>query len=749
MATDVNFGLQQYSAFSPPSIGACLLWLDAADSNTITGSPVTQWRDKSGRGSNATTGLGSVTAGTAINTLNTLRFGFNQTLNLSNFQTFSTNNSIFYVIRGVTSNTSGGGTGYFVFSRTVDNFSVFSGNQQFDVYQNPGAGRSYVTVMGSGGERNWGNLSTTAFSSTSNIVTTAGISYASVNGTSQALVATAVVRNTVATASTYQISTSRNCCGDVFTYDLGELIVYDGTLSLGEIQQVEGYLARKWGFTLPVGHPYRGVPPAMRLFQTVDILAMSPHLWFDAADSTTITGSPTVTQWSDKSGRGCNATTGLGSVTLGTAINSSNTLRFGLNQTLNISNLTMTNTNTSVVAIFRGVTSNANPAAGTGYFLFSRPADNFLVYTGNQQFACYQNPASGISYAFVMGPSTERNWGQLSTTAFANRVNIVSISGSNSADISGTSLVTNQSNAVVSNTVFTSTTYQISTSRNCCGDVFTYDLGELIVFDDAISTGRSHQLQAYLARKWGQTLTSGNFFSRNPVLVPLFVPTTLTGLALWLDGADSSTLTLSGSSVTAWSDKSGNSRNATGGVSPTLGTNGVTFNGTTQYLSTTYSAVPAAESVFVVATWTGTTDRNYCIIGTSATNGRGYNVFRSGGAAVIRWDRWGVAGYAQTSGVQSNVQFMSSAIFTGSAGTTGLNGGSQSASAAFSFSGTGTTNIGTGVLSDYFTGTINEVLCFSRALSTPQRQRVEGYLAWKWGLSASLPTTHPFSKFRP
>ena len=40
----------KYGAFQPPSISACTLWLDAADSNTITlnGSNVSQWNDKSG-----------------------------------------------------------------------------------------------------------------------------------------------------------------------------------------------------------------------------------------------------------------------------------------------------------------------------------------------------------------------------------------------------------------------------------------------------------------------------------------------------------------------------------------------------------------------------------------------------------------------------------------------------------------------------------------------------------------------------
>jgi hypothetical protein len=34
-------------------------------------------------------------------------------------------------------------------------------------------------------------------------------------------------------------------------------------------------------------------------------------------------------------------------------------------------------------------------------------------------------------------------------------------------------------------------------------------------------------------------------------------------------------------------------------------------------------------------------------------------------------------------------------------------------------------------------------------LTTTQRQQVEGYLAWKWGLQTALPTTHPYYKVRP
>jgi hypothetical protein len=46
-------------------------------------------------------------------------------------------------------------------------------------------------------------------------------------------------------------------------------------------------------------------------------------------------------------------------------------------------------------------------------------------------------------------------------------------------------------------------------------------------------------------------------------------------------------------------------------------------------------------------------------------------------------------------------------------------------------------------------GTIGEILFLFGTLTTIQRQEVEGYLAWKWGLQANLPASHPFAKVRP
>jgi hypothetical protein len=46
---------------------------------------------------------------------------------------------------------------------------------------------------------------------------------------------------------------------------------------------------------------------------------------------------------------------------------------------------------------------------------------------------------------------------------------------------------------------------------------------------------------------------------------------------------------------------------------------------------------------------------------------------------------------------------------------------------------------------DQFYGNIAEIIIYGAALTKSQRQIVEGYLSWKWGLQSKLPTLHPYS----
>ena len=52
-------------------------------------------------------------------------------------------------------------------------------------------------------------------------------------------------------------------------------------------------------------------------------------------------------------------------------------------------------------------------------------------------------------------------------------------------------------------------------------------------------------------------------------------------------------------------------------------------------------------------------------------------------------------------------------------------------------------------LATYFNGNIYEIVVYASYLSQVQRQTVEGYLAWKWGLVSQLPANHPYKLFPP
>jgi hypothetical protein len=44
---------------------------------------------------------------------------------------------------------------------------------------------------------------------------------------------------------------------------------------------------------------------------------------------------------------------------------------------------------------------------------------------------------------------------------------------------------------------------------------------------------------------------------------------------------------------------------------------------------------------------------------------------------------------------------------------------------------------------------IAEIVFYQSALSLSNREKIEGYLAWKWGLQANLPNDHPYKSSPP
>jgi hypothetical protein len=75
----------------------------------------------------------------------------------------------------------------------------------------------------------------------------------------------------------------------------------------------------------------------------------------------------------------------------------------------------------------------------------------------------------------------------------------------------------------------------------------------------------------------------------------------------------------------------------------------------------------------------------------------------------------------------------------------------SSSTGAWSFSaGTQGTMIGSyGPAGAFLNATIYEIVVYNSVLSTVNRQIVEGWLAWKWGIQASLPANHPYKSVGP
>jgi hypothetical protein len=313
----------------------------------------------------------------------------------------------------------------------------------------------------------------------------------------------------------------------------------------------------------------------------------------------------------------------------------------------------------------------------------------------------------------------------------------------------------------------TSPTSWIGAVGATASNYFRGTLHEILVYG-WLHSNDVPRVEGYLAAKWGlqALLPVGHPFASTVPFAGLFYPTAFSSCAVWFDALDASTFTLSGSSVIQWNDKSGANRHASNGVSPTLSTTGVVFNGTTHYLATPCTSVPtvsAGETIFAVVTRTGGVSLPRAILGATDNNGRA--LVLSGSTTVqAQWfqSTGGLFGNSNTSNsnVPLNTRVLITAVYggggTGSA-SAALNGMEQpTATGAITMSGTGTSYLGatfSDSITRFFPGVIHELIVYSNANTTPsitttkdlvayRRLRVEAYLAAKWGLKPSVLTSN-------
>jgi hypothetical protein len=640
-----------------------------------------------------------------------------------------------------------------------------------------------------------------------------------------------------------------------FNGNIAEILVYNNVLTTSERQQVEGYLAWKWGLqsNLANNHPYSIIRPLLRTFGPTDV----PNrclLWFDGADATTlglnVSGVPT--RWNDKSGNANNITSFTG--TAPTYDQNTGLLTFATNTSGTTTNSIALTNNLSysvfVVSKFPVLIDSGLSAYisvfghSSSYFLsisrqsYTAPAASNVQYyieanagagpygfiTNTASYNTYQNavfmysvtqqntrnytlslngntvtsvtPSVSITSATIIDSNTTRYF--VASTGSFNAGSTVLVDGivlgTGASGYNGRGLIT----AVSTNVSFTASIASVAPTSGSntftnaiasCGTlrnvpivigqasavVSTYGVGEVLLYDGGLSTQERQRVEGYLIWKWNIQRAAyatypvgGNIQTNFPLTHPMrnfpsatvmpFSPTVITGLGFWIDAADTTSFTESGGFLSQLTDKStGTNLNPTASAFQrvqTFNTNYPSFfggsTGGAGVLGTVSNfTLSSPSTVFAVFQNTGNSGGPYLfnITGTSNTN-RAFAYWNNQGTSntKLRIKTGNTNDEVITSVETNTIQVFSMQMGTG-ATQTYTNGtiattppiiGATVANSTLTIGG----NDATGSL----TGFLAEFIIYNAALTAAQRQQVEGYLAWKWGLNTSLPTTHPYYK---
>ena len=261
--------------------------------------------------------------------------------------------------------------------------------------------------------------------------------------------------------------------------------------------------------------------------------------------------------------------------------------------------------------------------------------------------------------------------------------------------------------------------------------------------------------------------------------------------SLWLDASDETTITGT-PTVTDWVDKSGNAYNfsATGNPQTDTSTenslNVIDLDGTDYFVSDDTAATwkflhdGTAAQVYIVIK-PSTSSNPDALMGLYGTN--------SGGSATVghsvAYDDRSGNGYNNgfLASVRRGVASTAAAVVNGLAGdvlspntftvlSSKIDADNGTAADRLEFNETGTlipyANVDTGTVSTSdplstltigafgdsgarfpINGSVAEMVIVQGAFSEADHQRMEGYLAWKWGLEADLPLAHPYKDAAP
>ncbi len=775
MATIVN----NRFVFNPTEITGCRLWLDANDPASITyssGTSVSQWNDKSGYRNNVSQSTASnqpTISSNYVNGRSAMLFTPNQwvqgNISIETYTRFLVySNSVVNVGAAVMDGAgflqNGGGTTY------QDSVGYFNPPPSFQTGSFFRIAEAYFPVTGGTSGRIWID----------------GTEYTS-------LPFYAPVGNY---PSSY-VAFGRRGDGIYFTGAVAEAILFNRSLTTSEMNMMEGYLAYKYGLQsrLPSNHPYRTaivqttLPNQAFSIPNSIFVDWSPSqvsglsLWLDGADPNG-TGVPpangaNLSSWKDKSGNNISVTASTNKPTFSqNSLNGLGTIRFnGSSGTQYYFNTAAFSFGTSQRAAFF-VIQNTGPASGAA----SVP-HWFWPNTGNG--------ANALSFNGWIDTNVQGTQGLQSYTVSKNVFLIFSLQFGNTSSVgetfnNGTSRGTFTKTSGGSSFADATSGYGIGAIPADATGLYFFDgnIAEILLFNTSISNTQREQIEAYLALKWGlQPNLPNSHPYKNVVPIKsgiavnslttmtqgLWTPRRVTGLQLWLDATDingNGTSVTTGTTITSWKDKSGNGNHVTGSSGTTTYLkNGINKNGSVFFNSSYFTGG-------FNSTFNGTTIYSFIVASINSSSTQFSRLLSLGRPGVNDFDSASTGipfvrntGLNQLYAANNNVAtakftitygspFLSQSYFNATTAAINLNGSSFNTTAttcAFNLTSYGLgINTNTSDIASLYVGEICEVLCyFGNSLSTSQAQQVEGYLAWKWGLQTSLPSTHPFAKWPP
>jgi hypothetical protein len=489
--------------FTPTSITGCQLWLDGADpagNRVIPASgTLSTWVDKSGVGNNAIAYTGA-TAPSFSSATNSITFGTN-----------------YYYISGISSGPSAQ-TLFMVLRRTTSSWNTPYGSSVNSgaTWYMDNASPTFI-AWNPFGQNNSSGANLLFYNNVTNVVcgtNNGGANIMYLNGTADTAGSTSFSSSGIMNIGTSSSGINGAPTQNGFIGTISEVIFYNSVLGTTQRQQVESYLAQKWGATssLVAGHPgltttvfrpdyiknstiIRNTARPIPYFTT-----FSPRqipglvLWLDAADPAgngVVPSSGTLTTWTDKSAAGNNAAGGVSP----TYSSTTKAVSFNGSSTYLQTSLSAVPSNETFFAVFTSTVPISTPNKfnciigasgnnGRDINVFTSPAGNSSAYdlrydswaVGSISLTGY----GGITFNTLTLATTQFTGGQGAGSTYSSN-----FGSFQSLSFSGSS------------------TTRIGAGNG--GDYFTGTINEIIMYNTVLGLSDRQKLESYLSQKWGLT----------------------------------------------------------------------------------------------------------------------------------------------------------------------------------------------------------------------------------------------------